>query len=510
VTRARAARIAAAALVATALGAPPGCARAGDGATTVIVGSKAFTESVILGDMAADLARARGANADHRRQLGGTEVLFHALSSGAIDAYPEYTGTLYEEILRAETPGRDPALLRAALARRGLAMTASLGFDNTYALAMTEARAAALGVRRISDLAAHPELRLGLSNELIARGDGWPGLRARYGLPQAARGLDHDLAYRALASGGIDVTDVYATDAEIRAYHLRVLEDDRHQFPAYDVVLLYREALRARAPAVVAAWTSLEGRISAADMVRMNAEVKLDHAPEAAVASAFLASALGVHGAVAGESWARALGHRAAEHFVLVAVSLLAGIAIAVPLGVLASRRPRAGRVLIGVAGILQTIPSLALLVLLIPLFGIGSPPALVALFLYALLPILRNTHAGLEAIPEPLRESARAMGLTPGAQLRLVELPLAMPSIVAGVKTAAVIDVGTATVGALIGAGGFGQPILTGIRLDDFGLILQGAVPAALMAVAVERLFEAVERRVVPRGLRRRDPGRV
>src|SRR5262249_6155678 len=110
---------------------------------------------------------------------------------------------------------------------------------------------------------------------------------------------------------------------------------------------------------------------------------------------------------------------------------------------------------------------------------------------------------------PEPLRESARALGLTPGAQLRLVELPLAMPSIVAGVKTAAVIDIGTATVGALIGAGGYGQPILTGIRLNDFGLILQGAVPAALMALAAERLFEAVERRVVPRGLRRPGPRR-
>src|SRR5262249_27411228 len=115
-----------------------------------------------------------------------------------------------------------------------------------------------------------------------------------------------------------------------------------------------------------------------------------------------------------------------------------------------------------------------------------------------------RNTRGGRGGTPEPLRESARALGLTPGAQLRLVELPLAMPAIVAGVKTAAVINIGTATVGALIGAGGYGQPILTGIRLNDFGLILQGAVPAALMAMGAERLFEAIERRVVPRPLRR------
>lgn len=496
-------RVARVLLAAGLLGAcAPGSANR-DGIVTV--GSKSFTESVILGEVVAGLARAAGATTDHRRQLGGTEVLFRALESGAIDAYPEYTGTLYEEILRRETGHRDPALLQAALARRGLAMTASLGFNNTYAIAMTERRAAELGIRRISDLAAHPELRLAFTNELMERGDGWPALRARYALPQQARGMDHDLAYRALADGAIDATDVYATDAEIRAYGLRVLEDDRHLFPAYDVVLLYRQELARRAPAVLAAWKRLEGRIPAATMIDLNARVKLDHVPESVVAADFLAEALGVRGVVDHESWLRALARRSAQHLVLVGASLLAAIATAVPLGVVAQRRRRLGRVLLGGAGLLQTIPSLALLVLLIPLFGIGSPPALVALFLYGLLPILRNTHAGLEGIPEPLRESARALGLTPAAQLRLVELPLAMPAIVAGVKTAAVINVGTATVGALIGAGGYGQPILSGIRLDDFGLILQGAIPAALLAIGVERLFEVVERRVVPRGLRPR-----
>jgi osmoprotectant transport system permease protein len=152
-----------------------------------------------------------------------------------------------------------------------------------------------------------------------------------------------------------------------------------------------------------------------------------------------------------------------------------------------------------------QTIPSLALLALLVPVpfFGISPRTAIAALFLYGLLPIVRNTHAGLVGIAEPLEISARALGLPPNARLRLVELPLALPYIVAGIKTSAVIAVGTATVGALVGAGGFGQPILTGIRLNDFGLILQGAVPAAVMAVGLEALLGAVEKRVVPRGLR-------
>lgn len=177
---------------------------------------------------------------------------------------------------------------------------------------------------------------------------------------------------------------------------------------------------------------------------------------------------------------------------------------VAIPLGVLSARQPRLGQIILGAVGLLQTIPSLALLVFMIPLFGIGGLPAVAALFLYSLLPIVRNTYTGLRDIPPELIESARALGLPRGARLRLIELPLVSPAVLAGIKTAAIINVGTATLGALIGAGGYGQPILTGIRLDDMGLILPGAIPAALLALAVQGLFESVERRLVPRGLRK------
>src|SRR5690606_5381782 len=153
--------------------------------------------------------------------------------------------------------------------------------------------------------------------------------------------------------------------------------------------------------------------------------------------------------------------------------------------------------------GLLQTLPSLAVFVFMIPLFGIGAAPAIAALFLYSLLPIVRNTHAGLTAIPIELRETAAAIGLPPATRLWRVELPLALRPILAGIKTAAVINVGTATLGALIGAGGYGQPILTGIRLDDLGLIFEGAIPAAILALLVQGLFEAVEYGLTPRGLR-------
>jgi len=492
------------ALLAGLVGAAAGCQASG---RPVVVASKSFTESVILGEMVAALVRGAGVPVEHRRQLGGTEVVFRALETGAVDVYPEYTGTLTKEILRKEVADRP---LADVLAAHGLRATKPLGFDNSYALAMTEARAAALGIRRVSDLAAHPELRLVFSNEVMNRGDGWPGLRARYGLHHEARGMDHDLAYRAIASGGADVTDVYTTDPEIHAYKLRVLEDDRHFFATYEALLVYRADLAARAPAAVAAFERLEGRLDNPTMIGLNERTKMAGVAESEVAIDFVAANVSDKAIGAPRQHPlSSIAARAGEHSALVLLSLLAAIALAVPLGIIAARLPRLGRYVVGAAGLLQTIPSLALLVLLIPLLGIGSPPVIAALFLYGLLPIVRNTHAGLVGIPEPLEISARALGLPPRARLRLVELPLALPYIVAGIKTSAVIAVGTATVGALVGAGGFGQPILTGIRLNDFGLILQGAVPAALMAVGLEALLGAVEKRVVPRGLRPPDQAR-
>ncbi len=469
----------------------------------VRVGSKKFTESVVLGEMAAQLAESAGAAVLRRSELGGTRVLWEALLRGDVDVYPEYTGTLAREILAGEGAG-GAAGLRAALAARGVEMTEPLGFDDSYAIGMRRERAARLAVRRISDLAAHPSLRFGLTNEFMDRADGWPALRERYRLPQRdVRGLDHDVAYRALASGDIDVTDLYATDAEIRRYDIQVLDDDRRVFPEYQAVFVYRGDLARRAPGAVAAIRRLEGLVPAAKMIDLNARAQLDRVPAQEVAAGFLAGALGLAAGARQAGLGDRLLQRTGEHLVLVGVALALAIAAAVPLGVWAARRPRAGRAILGAVGVVQTIPSLALLVFMIPLLGIGARPAVAALVLYGLLPIVRNTHAGLTGIAVELRESADALALSPWARLRLVDLPLAAPSILAGVKTSAVIAVGTATLGALIGAGGYGQPILTGIRLASVPLILEGAIPAALMALGVQGLFDLSELVLVPRGLR-------
>lgn len=472
-------------------------------AAEVHVGSKSFTEGVLLGELAAQLVEQAGHQAVHHRQLGGTQILWQALCAGEIDVYPEYTGTLLKEIFSTQQPN-DPAALERLLAEQGIRMTEPLGFQNRYALGMTESRAAAQGIRTISDLRDHPQLRLGFSNEFMDRQDGWPGLQRAYQLPQRdVRGLDHDLAYRGLAAGQIDVIDLYTTDAEIEYYRLRVLEDDRNFFGDYSAVLLYRADLEDRAPQAVAMLNRLAGRIDEQAMISMNGRVKLQRQTERQTAAEFLAESLGLQATAADESRWQRVARRSMEHLALVGLSLGAAIAAAIPLGIVAYRLPALGQGILSTVGMVQTIPSLVLLVLLIPLLGIGGPPAVAALFIYSLLPIVRNTHAGLVGIPGEIRESAEALGLPRRAQLWRIELPNASRSILAGIKTSAVINVGTATLGALVGAGGYGQPILTGIRLDRLDLILEGAIPAALLALAAQGVFELAERRLVPKGLR-------
>jgi osmoprotectant transport system permease protein len=489
-------------------------------ADEVKVGSKAFTESVILGELVTQVAQGQGIPIRHRRELGGTAILWQGLQSKEVDVYADYLGTISRELL-AEQNLRGEEAIRQALAQRGIAMSRPLGFNDTYELGMKEELAERLNIQTISDLRRHPDLTFGFTNEIMSRADGWPGLREHYQLPQKdVRGLEHALSYQALDRGAIQVTDFYSTDPEKRYHRLRVLKDDRHFFPSYAAVLLYRQDLQTRAPKVVEAFLQLEGRIPLAAILEMNARAQPkegERVPEDRVAAEFLAENPFFHAAdddrenlapASQESLAEKLLVLTREHLLLVVVSLAGAVLIAVPLGVAAARWPGAGQVILGGVGLIQTIPTLALLVFLIPVCGLGYKPAVLALFLYSLLPIVRNTYAGLHDLTLQVRESARALGLPPAARLRLVELPLASRSILAGVKTAAVINVGTATLGGLIGAGGYGELIFTGLRLANNRIILEGAIPAALLALAVQGLFELAERFLVPRGLRLRPEG--
>jgi osmoprotectant transport system permease protein len=477
-------------------------------ATDLVVGSKRFTESYILGEIVARTARAAGETpVTFQPGLGNTAVVFSALKSGSIDVYAEYSGTLAFELLGSKTVMSVEAINRA-LAADGIMASVPLGFSNTYALAMSEKVARQFEIKTISDLARHVDLTFGFSQEFLNRQDGWPALRRAYRLPQVAGGLDHGLAYEALAAGRISVMDVYTTDAKINRYGLHVLADDRNFFPPYAAMLLHRADLPRKFPKTWSALLALEDRISPSRMIAMNAAVELDGYSFAQVAAEFVAPAAGArtpdrHGTIArifGDDFLRVSG----QHLLLVFVSLAASCAVGIPLGIWAARSKSAHRAILPAVGVLQTIPSLALLAFLIALLNrIGTLPALVALFLYGLLPIVRNTSAGLAEVAGGYKQAAAALGLRAGAILRLIELPVASRTILAGVRTSAVINVGTATIAAFIGAGGYGERIVAGLAVNDNALLLAGAVPAALLALIIEGGFSFAERWLVPRGLR-------
>ncbi len=478
-------------------------------ADTIQVGSKAFTESVVLGDTLVQVLEEAGFEARHDRAEMQGQLAWLALNNGEIDLYIEYTGTLTEELL-IDLDIQSDAQLDAALAERGLKRGPALGFHNNYALGMREAAADELGIRAISDLARHPELRIRFSTAFMARNDCWPTLRVRYNLPQQdVRGIEHNLAYTALANGSCDVTDVYTTDGQIEQLNLRVLEDDLGHFPAYEAFVLHRADLEERYPGASEALAQLSGQIDETRMTKLNAAVQYEGRQPAEAAASFLSDVLGGTYTAKVESKTEQLVRNAWEHLWLVAVSLGAAIVMALPLGVAAAKLPHFGQVILAGVGIVQTIPSLALLAFMIPLLGTGVQPAIVALFLYSLLPIVRNTATGLHSIPPSLRDSAIALGLPAKARLWRVELPMATRSILAGIKISAVINVGTAALGGFVGAGGFGQPIVTGLsRVDKDMIIWQGAVPASILALAVQGIFELAERRLVPKGLRSKPSG--
>src|SRR5437764_7183068 len=423
-------------------------------ANPVVAGSKKFTESYVLGEIARRALDKAGIATEHRQGMGGTIILWQALRGGQIDAYPEYTGTIVQEILRSNHQLSFQEI-RDALGKFGVGMTEPLGFNNTYALVMRRSEAERLGVRTISDLRKHPELKVGLTHEFLDRQDGWRPLRDRYGLPQhSVIGIDHALGYAALAKGSIDLKDAYSTDAKIEENDLVVLEDDLRFFPKYEAVFLFRSSM---SPGAISALGGLEGTLDEKRMIHLNVEAERTKNYTFAANLYFERGERSANSV--GESFPHKLARWTLRHLELAGFSLLLSVVIGIPLGILASRGGLIGQGILGFASIVQTIPSLALLALLVPLpfFGISVRTAITALFLYGLLPIVRNTASGLQDIPRSLRESAVALGLSPFTRLWEIYLPMASRSILSGMKASAVINIGTATLPALLGAGGLG-----------------------------------------------------
>jgi len=477
----------------------------GVAADRVVIGSKIFTESYVLAEIAAETIEASSPVPVRRRVgMGNTGILFESLKSGAIDVYPDYTGTLTEALIK------NPHLktqeeIEAAMGRIGLTISRPLGFNNTYALAVKERFAEEQGLHSVSDLArVQSTLRVAFSYEFMDREDGYRGLIERYHLsfdPKRVNRMEHTLSYQAIDQNAVDVIDIYSTDAEIRKLDLRVLRDDLGYFPSYQAVWVATKAFVEKHPREWQLLRRLEGAISENTMIDMNAQADIQKRSFAQIAGGFLGSKT----VARPESLSGNILRRTGEHLWLVCISLLFSIMIGLPLGIAAARFPVAGQGILLLSALIQTVPSLALLCFLIPLFGVGTKPALVALCLYSLLPVVVNTFTGIRSINARHLENARAFGLNRRQILFRIELPLASPMLLAGIKTATIVSIGTATLAALVGAGGYGAPIVSGLALNDVPTILTGAIPAALMAWLAHGAFEWLGRVVVPVGLQKR-----
>ncbi|HSR53190.1 MAG TPA: glycine betaine ABC transporter substrate-binding protein [Acidobacteriota bacterium] len=489
----------------------------------VVVGSKNFAENRLLGEMFAQLLEAHTDLAVERRLgLAGSDICFAAIQGGELDVYPEYTGTALVSLLGMES-SRDPRFdlfrLRTQLHRlHKLTFLSPLGFENAYEIAVRAEVAQREGLRTISDLArVAPQLQAAFGFEFMQRPDGLPGLTDAYQLEFAGQQpVQQALKYQLAGQGDIDVLDVYTTDGRNLLHDLVILEDDKNFFPPYQAAPLVREDLLARHPRAVMALELLAGALDAQHMRRLNRRLQESGAAESDVARQAL-NELGLLEESAGDVSASApragflafvyqqrgmLAQRTLEHIGLSLAALLAGTLVALTAALLLERRRRIAEPVIRAVGLTQTIPSIALLAFMVPLLGIGVLPALTALWIYSIFPVLRAAYTGVRDADPQAVQAATALGMTDLQVLTQIRLPLAVPVIMAGVRTAGVITVGTATLAAFIGAGGLGEPIVTGLQLSDSRRILAGAIPAAALAFAADALLALLEKALRPRGL--------
>ena len=512
------------------------------GRQTVTVGAKAFTEQEILGELVAALIE-QSARVPVRRRLGlgGTDLCHAALLRGEIDIYVEYTGTALVNVLGLPPDFRSHRVFRRVAAayrdQFDVEWLPPIGFDNTYAIAVRRETAETLQLKRISDLREHaPSLRGGFTAEFAERPDGLPALQSAIGSSFAGTvDLDPGIMYEALRRGEVDVIAAFATDPRIDPAEMVLLEDDARLFPPYAAAPIVRAQLLQRMPHLRDHLSALAGTIDDDEMRRLNAMVDLDGRRPADVAAQWLQERGIGRSAPRGEAgspdaprdlqdlddepvardaglFALAVERRAqvlrltGEHVLLCAAALSVAVLLGVPLGILADRFPALRTPVLGLTEIVQTVPSLAMLAFLFALFGtLGFRPAALALVLYALLPVVVNTLAGLRAVPASVRLAADALGMSRAQRLVRVELPLAAPILLSGVRTSAILCVGVATLSTYIGAGGLGDLIARGLARNDPRLTLLGAIPAALLALAAGVLIRGAEWWVDPmRGTRR------
>ncbi len=489
---------------------------------SIVVGSKIFTENVLLGEMLSILLEEKyGYQVTRKLNIGGTKLVFDALNSEQIDVYPEYTGTGYIMILNfseKKSASKIYRIVKKQFAKRfQLVLSLPLGFNNTYALAVRSDDERFKNIYKVSDLVGRVEgLSLAVGHEFMARNDGYENFKKSYNIhfsEDKVYSMDPGLVYFALKNKKADMIMSYSTDGRVKSYHLKLLEDDKKYFPAYEAAYLTRKNIFKEFPKMKQAFKDLENNIDEKEIISLNDKVDRLKYETNVVARNFLIQKKLLDENVVNFEHKNLFSYYYSkkdyllkifiEHLILTFSSLLIALFCSLPIGILMVRKKMAAKIIFPIVNTFQTIPSLALLGFLIPFLGIGYAPAIFTLFIYSLLPLIRNTYEGIKSVDRNPIEAAIGIGLTKWQTLNKIEIPLALPIIIAGVRTSAVIIVGTATLAALVGAGGLGEPIFRGMATVNSKLIFLGAVPATILAIALDRSITFFETFFVSKGLR-------
>ena len=488
----------------------------------VIIGSKIFTENILLSEILSILLEENyGFKVIRQFNLGGTKLVFDSLRNAEIDIYPEYTGTGYTMLLKlsGETNPRKTYKIvkKQFLKKFQLVWSLPLGFENTYALTVRKSDPRFKKINSIEGLKGQTHLfKIGMDHEFMERKDGFQNFVKKYSLEfekNYLKTMDQGLMYSALKNKKVDMVMAYSTDGRIKSFNLKALKDNRKFFPSYEVAYLTRSAILQQFPQLKKAFKELEGNITEKEIISLNNQVDQLKYETYQVARNFLIkknlliddlqdlkndSVIDYY--ISKREYFFKIFY---EHILLICVSLFLALLVAIPIGILANYNSKVEKLVFITVNTLQTIPSLALLAIFIPFLGIGFLPAIVTLFIYSLLPIIRNTFEGIKNIDRSFIEAGAGVGLNTIQILRFIQIPLALPVILAGVRTSAVIVVGTATLAAFIGAGGLGDPIFRGIATLNSKLIFLGAVPACLLAIILDRTLTLLEKVMVSKGLK-------
>lgn len=459
---------------------------------TITVGSKRFTESYILAEIMSQLLEDRGFIVERKFGLGGTLIAFDALRTGAIHTYPEYSGTLAEAIFKVKETSLPQ--LKKMLNKTNLDLLDPFGFNNTYAIVMRKDFAHENNIQNISSLKNHPNLLGAFSGEFQKRSDGWNELKNIYNLSNSIRTIEIPLSYEALHNKKVDFSEAYSTEPLIKKYDFVILEDNLNFFPKYEAIPLIQKNLPTQAQSTL---LEMKNLIDNNVMTSLNEKAAEGESFEK-IAQDFLISNQLVKNSnthhTRGFNWSKLIT-RTKTHLLLTCLAVLLAALIAIPLATWISDKPKLAQPILTFTGLLQTIPSIALLTFMIPLVGIGFKPALLGLFIYSLLPIVRNTYVAMNSIDPRIVLAAQGIGLYPREIFFSVKLPLSLPMILAGIRTATILNIGTATLAAFIGAGGLGEPIVMGLALNDTKIILEGAIPAAILAIIMDFFFSFLEK---------------